>query len=154
VGPGGGQWFLDFRFQASVAIGCGRTWIDVVGDAVYRCDSHGRAREPRCGGAGPLLIVAGDFEQAGGLQVGNIASWDGSEWAGLGDHTGTGLSAAGLALAEYDDGGGPALYAGGDFNMAGGVPSSRIAEWSCQAGFLFADGFESGDTEQWSVSVP
>ncbi len=36
-----------------------------------------------------------------------------------------------LALAVFDDGlgGGPGLYAGGGFTLAGGVPANRIAKW-------------------------
>jgi hypothetical protein len=33
------------------------------------------------------------------------------------------------ALAVYDDGSGPALYAGGGFTIAGGAPANRIARW-------------------------
>jgi hypothetical protein len=35
------------------------------------------------------------------------------------------------ALASFDDGSGPALGAGGSFNMAGPWPSSGIAKWGC-----------------------
>jgi hypothetical protein len=35
-----------------------------------------------------------------------------------------------LALAVHDDGGGPALYAGGGFTSAGGVVANRIARWN------------------------
>ena len=34
------------------------------------------------------------------------------------------------ALPIYDDGAGPALYAGGDFTSAGGVSANRIARWN------------------------
>ncbi|NOT30723.1 MAG: HYR domain-containing protein [Planctomycetes bacterium] len=34
-----------------------------------------------------------------------------------------------VALAVYDDGSGPALYAGGYFGTAGGVPANGIAKW-------------------------
>jgi len=34
------------------------------------------------------------------------------------------------ALAVFDDGSGPALYAGGDFTTAGGVAANRIAKWN------------------------
>ena len=34
-----------------------------------------------------------------------------------------------LALAVYDDGSGPALYAGGGFSTAGGVVVHHIARW-------------------------
>ena len=34
------------------------------------------------------------------------------------------------ALAPFDDGSGPALYAGGAFTTAGGAPASHIARWN------------------------
>jgi len=34
------------------------------------------------------------------------------------------------AVAVFDDGGGPALYAAGSFSSAGGVPASNIAKWN------------------------
>lgn len=40
-----------------------------------------------------------------------------------------GLAGTVLALATFDDGTGPALYAGGLFLQAGGSPASRIARW-------------------------
>ena len=33
------------------------------------------------------------------------------------------------ALTVFDDGGGPALYAGGSFTTAGGISANRIAKW-------------------------
>ena len=57
------------------------------------------------------------------------------------------------ALAEYDDGSGSALFAGGSFTTAGGVLSTYLGKWSCPNP-LFADGFESGDTTAWSATVP
>lgn len=80
-------------------------------------------------GTGPALYVAGDFFEAGGITVNHIAKWDGSSWSALG--AGTNATVRG-ALAVFDDGTGPALYAGGDFTMAGGVPASRIARWDGQ----------------------
>src|SRR5690606_9866234 len=61
-------------------------------------------------GAGPALYLGGRFTEAGGVAARNVARWDGEAWSPLGD----GL--AGLevrALAVYDDGSGPAIYAGG-----------------------------------------
>jgi hypothetical protein len=54
-----------------------------------------------------------------------IAKWDGARWSALG----LGVGPAVRALTVYDDGSGPALYAGGDFGIAGGVPASYIAKW-------------------------
>ena len=42
---------------------------------------------------------------------------------------GSGMSSRVQALATFDDGGGEALYAGGAFTTAGGVPAQRIAKW-------------------------
>jgi hypothetical protein len=70
--------------------------------------------------------VVGDFTTAGGV---GIARWDGSGWSGLdgGDLGGTG--AFGCALTTFDDGSGEALFVGGGFTTAGGVPANRIAKW-------------------------
>jgi hypothetical protein len=47
------------------------------------------------------------------------------------------------ALAVYDDGGGEALYAGGTFGIAGGVPASRIAKWDGAAWSALGGGLPS-----------
>jgi len=54
-----------------------------------------------------------------------VARWDGAGWSEVGG----GLGGSVFALAVYDDGSGPALYAGGTFQSAGGVPASRVARW-------------------------
>jgi hypothetical protein len=47
----------------------------------------------------------------------------GFQWPG-----GSGLNSGVDALAVFDDGTGPALYAGGLFGTAGGLPANRIAK--------------------------
>ncbi len=77
-------------------------------------------------GGGPALYAGGQFATAGGVAARNIAKWDGSHWTALG----TGLSGGSVAsLMLFDDGGGPALYAGGSFTTAGGIAANRIAKW-------------------------
>lgn len=78
-------------------------------------------------GNGPILVVAGDFTAAGGSSAAGIARWDGAEWSPLG----SGIDGQANALAVFDDGsgGGPALYVGGSFTLAGGVPANNIARW-------------------------
>jgi len=46
------------------------------------------------------------------------------------------------ALMAFDDGagGGPALYAGGQFTSAGGVAASNIAKWACEGCYPDCDG--------------
>lgn len=43
---------------------------------------------------------------------------------------GSGINGEVLALAAFDDGSGPALYAGGNFSSAGGVPAAGVARWN------------------------
>lgn len=82
-------------------------------------------------GTGPALYAGGQFESAGGVTVNNIAKWDGSTWSALGSGmTLPNTSIPGVhALKVFDDGSGSALYAGGSFPTAGGVPASAIARW-------------------------
>lgn len=82
-------------------------------------------------GNGPALYAGGFFATAGGVTVNNIARWNGAAWSSLG--TGVSPQSSGVfALAVYDDGtgGGPALFAGGQFSAAGGVAVGRIAKWN------------------------
>lgn len=82
-------------------------------------------------GSGPAVFVGGMFTLAGGSIVRSIAKWDGTSWSGLaGGMSPSGFSAARVeALAVFDDGSGPALYAGGRFSAAGGVPATNLARW-------------------------
>ena len=80
-------------------------------------------------GSGQALHVGGNFATAGGVQVNDIARWDGSSWSALAGGMDGSFDAIVLALAVYDDGGGPALYAGGGFTSAGGVAANNIAKW-------------------------
>lgn len=82
-------------------------------------------------GSGPALYAGGSFTAVGGSNTAFIVKWDGAEWSPLG----AGVDGAVNALVVHDDGlgGGPALYAGGWFNNAGGLPASGIARWNGSA---------------------
>ncbi len=81
-------------------------------------------------GSGSELYVAGGFGSAGALRTNNIASWNGASWSNLASGIETFPSNAyPLAATYYDDGGGMALYVGGLFSSASGVPASNIAKW-------------------------
>lgn len=80
-------------------------------------------------GNGPALYAGGSFRTAGGRTVNNIAKWDGDAWFALSGPAGTGTNARVQALTVFDDGTGPALYAGGAFTTAGGRTVNRIAKW-------------------------
>jgi len=82
-------------------------------------------------GSGPALFAGGGFTSAGGVEAEHIAKWDGTSWSALGSGVGEtgGVFPAVYSLAVFDDGSGPALYAGGAFTLAGGVPANRVAKW-------------------------
>jgi hypothetical protein len=79
--------------------------------------------------SGGTLYAGGNFATAGGVTVNSIAKWNGSSWSALGaglTHAGAPFLARVLALAVS----GSDLYAGGDFDTAGGVTVSCIAKWN------------------------
>src|SRR6266852_3430940 len=84
-------------------------------------------------GTGPALYAGGNFSAAGSAAANNVARWDGTQWSALGSVLGVeGCDSCGhvLALTVFDDGSGPALYAGGGFTRAGGVVVNSIAKWN------------------------
>jgi len=127
--------------------------LQVPSDRVARWDGSGfsslgvgpdaevRALEVFDDGGGPALYAGGDFTHAGGGPANRIARWDGTGWAPLGSGIGTGGV---YALAEFDDGGGPALIAGGAFTTAGGVPANRVARWDGASWAPLGAGFDFG----------
>jgi hypothetical protein len=77
--------------------------------------------------AGAALYACGEFNTTGGAEVSGIARWDGSTWSPVG----TGIGGRFVALTVFDDGmsDGPALYAGGAFNLVDGGRASGLARW-------------------------
>jgi len=74
------------------------------------------------------LYVGGYFNNAGGVEVNNIAKWDGNSWSALGSGltSSSNNSYTGVVntLLIDDD----FLYIGGNFDNAGGVAVSNIAK--------------------------
>jgi hypothetical protein len=110
----------------------GSVWESLTGmnGAALPPGSQVRALAVYDDGSGPELYVGGSFPTADGIAVNNIARWNGSSWAQLPGPSGPGVNNVVLALAVYDDGGGPALYAGGEFSTAGGFAANHIARWN------------------------
>ncbi|MBI1849052.1 MAG: hypothetical protein HYR85_01780 [Planctomycetes bacterium] len=108
----------------------GSAWSDVGGGVVGNNATVG-ALVVFDDGMGPALYAAGRFQTAGGVTVNHIAKWDGVRWSPLGAGLSGGnvLRIAVSSLAVFDDGGGPALYAGGFFWFADGTPVYNIAKW-------------------------
>src|SRR5205814_2191178 len=93
------------------------------------CNSYVYALTVIDDGSGPALYAGGAFTVAGGISAPHIARWNGSSWSALGA-PGSGMDNYVYTLAVFDDGSGPALYAGGGFLTAGGVAAARIAKWN------------------------
>ena len=113
----------------------GQAWSE-VGGGVDGCE--GPAVETLAVhdlGGGPRLYVGGDIASVGaGMSTDLVAAWNGQSWTTFAPAP----SCPGLfsqertvfALARYDDGGGPALYAAGSFTSLGGVSANAIAKWT------------------------
>ena len=95
----------------------GVNWISLESMAVY---DDGL-------GPGPALYVGGYFSSAGGVEASYIARWDGEQWYDVAG----GVDGRVMAMAVFDDGGpgGSALFVGGSFVTAGGLPAKGIARW-------------------------
>jgi hypothetical protein len=79
-------------------------------------------------GAGTDVFVVGTSDRAGGEVVRNLARWNGSDW-GSEKVFQTSLNDAVAALTVFDEGQGPRLFAGGDFEIGGAEPSRGVARW-------------------------
>ncbi|MGP1345616.1 MAG: hypothetical protein ACTS3F_02975 [Phycisphaerales bacterium] len=90
---------------------------------------------------GAALVVGGFFRSAGGMLMNNIGMWTpGVGWSALSGPAGTGLE-GGVTLTHpntiyafdvvtREEDGGLAVYAGGSFEFAGGVPAWSVARWT------------------------
>ncbi len=107
----------------------GATWSALTGPSGTGVNGTVWALTVFDDGTGPALYVGGTFTTAGGVQVNYIAKWDGTDWSPLNGPGGIGVNSEVSALTVFDDGTGPALYAGGSFTTAGGMPVNRIAKW-------------------------
>jgi hypothetical protein len=79
-------------------------------------------------GAGAALYLAGGVVPAPGGDVAQVARWSGSSWTSL--TPGVTGPAGVWSMVAFDDGSGPALYAGGGFTTIDGVSASHIAKWN------------------------
>lgn len=73
--------------------------------------------------SGTGVCAGGLFRTAGGATANCVAQWDGSSWSAMGEMYSGGRV---LSLAVFDDGLGPALYAGGYFALPTG---DCVAKW-------------------------
>lgn len=109
----------------------GAAWSPVENGVGYPAEARAMAVHDDDGDGPnpPSLFVAGNYLPSVGGPGNNIAAWDGAQWRTLGPGTSAGV----WALASFDeDGEGPdpaALFIGGEFTAAGGLPIARLARW-------------------------
>jgi len=78
-----------------------------------------------------LIVVGGNFTEAGGQTVNRIAAWD--QQLGTWQPLGSGANDRVMCLASALTSEGPRLYAGGLFTSIGGIEASRFAIWDGSA---------------------
>ena len=94
-------------------------------------------------GSGAYLVAGGSFTTAGGVAANRIARWNGSAWSALGTGVTGGSTIQVNSLRVHADGTGTALYAGGRFTTAGGLPSNHVARWDGSTWSPLGDGLGS-----------
>src|SRR5690606_34773830 len=97
----------------------GTQWRDMRGD----CDSVGGRMLTCASGSGGSSSLTGFRQQNGVLHEG-LFRWTGSDWDAVGI-TNTDPRCA----TVWDDGDGPALYIGGDFQNLNGASIKYVARW-------------------------
>jgi hypothetical protein len=114
------------QYPSSIKKWNGSTWIPLgsgPGDATTSLAVYDD-------GTGPALYAAGFMWTVSGAIVTHIVKWNGVSWGPVGGGLDAGpLGLGPFALAVHDDGTGAALYVGGGFARAGGVPVNNIAKW-------------------------
>ena len=129
-----------------VLVACGVCWTTGVASA-QPCEP---SWSDAFGAGAPLGRIRAQVVMPGSegdiLYAGDTAGvwqWDGAAWTQIGQAGGGSgsLDDHGVhALAIYDDGSGPALYAGGNFLVMSGATARNIARWDGQAWHPLATG--------------
>ena len=115
----------------------GTNWSSLTGTTAQGVDDSVLTILP----SGNDVYVGGRFTEAGGNSIKYVARWDGNEWFALGAGVGPLNSQNSVvALAEHDG----ALYVGGSFGTAGGLPANNLASWSAGTWRSVGDDGENG----------
>jgi len=81
-------------------------------------------------GSGEALYIGGNYLNIAGVGLDHLARWDGETFSDVGGPLGGAVPLLLKAFHVFDDGDGPALYAGGRFITLGGVTVNHIAKWN------------------------
>jgi hypothetical protein len=100
------------------------------------------------------LYVGGSFTHVGGAAANSLARWDGGLWTGLAIPSGNGVTYHGAtgavnALANT----GTVLYAGGQFDSAGGIAANDIVRWDGTTFSSLGAGTTNGIESSGNVSA-
>ena len=93
--------------------------------------------------ASDLLFVGGQFDTAGGKNINNIATWDGTNWNQFGNNEK--FSSPGLISAIVNFNG--EIIAGGKFDSIGSVLVNNIAKWNGVSWEPIGNGFNNNVTD-------
>jgi hypothetical protein len=100
-------------------------WSTIGGMTAYTGPANGiRAMTVFDDGGVSKLVVAGDFTNIAGVPAGDIAGWNGNSWSGFG--SGVGFDFGALAVAVFDNGNGPRLFASGHVSQQ----STGLFRWN------------------------
>ncbi len=93
-------------------------------------------------GPNPTVFIGGTgLSEFPGIPQANILRIDVGPWMPLAQ----GCDGPVRAIRAYDDGDGLALFVGGSFDNAGGIPCSRVARWDSSAGWSSISEPTTGD---------
>jgi hypothetical protein len=101
-------------------------------------------------GAGPALFVGGTFDNG---DFHNIAKLDASGWSSLNGGMLWGDFCSVNDLIVHDDGDGPALWATGAFQFAGGVGAGSLARWNGATWSAPADSLTKVSTVGYGIAL-
>ncbi|MFN0244559.1 MAG: hypothetical protein ACKVWV_16850 [Planctomycetota bacterium] len=106
----------------------GTTWSDREGIAG---DVNAMIVHDDGSGNGPELYLGGSFTQIGPVPANRVAKWRGSACGPCGTPLGTGMNGIVKSFVRFDEQGTgqPLLFAGGLFQIAGGVSAFYVARW-------------------------
>lgn len=95
------------------------------------------------------VIAGGSFSSAGGVATSGVAAWDDASgtWSALAGGIGGNVR----ALLVFDDGNGLSLFAGGDFESAGGVEALGVARFDGTAWTALGNGLCCGGVSSLAV---
>lgn len=129
-GPRSYRAVTDFTYPPAPAV---LRWTGAAWEPVSGCPTGSvEALRVFDDGSGPALFAGGSFAFAGGRTANGIARFDGASWSSLSTGLELGPTSSGVVhqLAVFDDGSGPALYAAGQFSVAGGIVATNVARWN------------------------